>query len=278
MRARTIALSLSLLLSFMACGASFSFAETPEATPSSPVTPDDLPLIAVDTVTEVTRANVIKLASGKSYALDEIRIPFAYESTTIDLLKKGLLNKKVGLYSDKPQDSEAALDRLGFPLVHVLKEDGTWVQAELVAAGLAWVSGSANSRSLLTPLYRREITARAEKLGLWADPKYDIKTARTIADYLNSFQIYEGTLTSYASGKGGLPTYFLDSGKNGKDAPFAFRLDNPKIKGMNDPAAAIKRWRQKKIRVRGWVEKENQIPTIAITHPEQLEILEPSPN
>lgn len=261
-----------VLAIFFFVGSHPSYAETPTRPPAR--TPDDLPLIAVDTVSEISRSNVIKLANGVSYSLDEIRIPFAYESAVTELLKGALLNKKVGVYSDKPQDSPNALDRLGFPLAHILQEDGTWVQATLVSKGLAWVSGSADSQALLSSLYRAENTAQEEKAGLWADPKYSIKTSATIADTLNSFQVYEGRISGYGIGKSNLPIFYLDKKEGDNLAPFALQLGTPKIKEFRDPGRTLSRLKGKTLRVRGWVEKQNRIPTIIVTHAEQVQVLD----
>jgi endonuclease YncB( thermonuclease family) len=73
------------------------------------------------------------------------------------------------------------------------------VQADLVAAGLARVAARVGSRACAMELLRREITARAAKLGLWASSYYDLLNADHPTDVLaeqGHFALVEGKVLS----------------------------------------------------------------------------------
>ena len=77
--------------------------------------------------------------------------------------------------------------------------DEMFVQGEMIAAGYARVGDQVGSRACATALLARENAARKAKLGLWADPYYDLIDAETPADVLahkGQFALVEGRVVS----------------------------------------------------------------------------------
>lgn len=240
--------------------------------PPIETTPTDLDLVAVGTIVAIPRENIIKLDDGSIYKLENVRVPINYFPAVIEYLKRTLIGKKVGLYA-RDSNLVRKFDLSGNKLVQAVTADGTWVQADLVSHGMAWVSGSFYNRDLMIPLYKYEDAARAANLGLWADPQYTLKNEKTMTSKTySSFQVYEGTVTSvaYASGY-----FFINFGAN-HDKDFTILMprdvcwlfaDAP---GHNlDP----RDWIGHKLRVRGWVEK-NGGAMIRVTYPEQVQYLD----
>ena len=83
--------------------------------------------------------------------------------------------------------AQAATDRYGRIVAYAYTErdgDELFVQGELIAAGFARVGDQVGSRACAAELLARENAARKAKLGLWADPYYDLLDAETPADVL----------------------------------------------------------------------------------------------
>jgi endonuclease YncB( thermonuclease family) len=167
-------------------------------------------------------------------------------------------------------------DRYGRSLAHIFVPDGnkeTWIEESLVEAGLARVASSADSRSCSKDLLDAEQRARRAKRGVWSHAAYQVRDAakaHELADFVQSYQIVEGRVREASERK---RRVYLDFGErwsedltavvSGRDRKRfeAAGLDLPKLKG-------------RKVRLRGWVERWNG-PLIRLTHPEQIEVLEP---
>lgn len=167
-------------------------------------------------------------------------------------------------------------DRYGRQLAHVFLVDGKkeiWIEEHLVEAGLARVASTADSRSCIEDLLDSEQRARRARRGLWTHAAYQIRDAakaHELADFVQSYQIVEGHVREVSERK---RRVYLDFGAtwstdltavvSGRDRQRfeAAGLDPLKLKG-------------RKVRLRGWVERWNG-PLIRLTHPEQIEILDP---
>ncbi|MBI1216580.1 MAG: hypothetical protein GC185_12280 [Alphaproteobacteria bacterium] len=229
--------------------------------------PLDLKLIAVGTVVDVPRENLIKIDNGAVYHLENVRIPVNYFPVVIEYLKKELVGKKVGIYADE-NDYAKQFDDGAHKLGHVLTIDGTWVQADLVSQGLAWVDSSIDSRDLVEPLYKYEDAARKKKLGLWTDPQYMMKDSQTIQNTYGSFQVFQGTVRSVAVSKDYIFINFGDNYK--KDFSIVMKRDVCRLFNIMNHNLDPRIWQNRIIRIRGWVERHNG-PMIRLNYPEQVE-------
>jgi endonuclease YncB( thermonuclease family) len=174
----------------------------------------------------------------------------------------------------------AERDRYGRALAQVFIDapgadapDGppSWVQRAMLAAGMARVYSFPDNRACVDELLASERQARADRLGLWADPFYAVRQAEkpaSLAGLTGRFELVEGRIVS--TGTAGRRLY-LDFGRRWKD-DFTAIIDAAALRrfakaGM-DPAGLAGAL----VRVRGWIE-ERSGPLVEVTHPEQIEVL-----
>lgn len=159
-------------------------------------------------------------------------------------------------------------DRNGRTLAHVMRDDGMWVQQELLREGWARVYTFPDNRQFAEDLYAAEREARAAKRGLWADKNYAVRSPdpNALKSDIGTFQIVEGKVTKAAKVRG---RYYLNFGTDFRsdftatiapDAASLFtraKLDPLTLEGEN-------------IRVRGYL-RDFRGPEIELSHPEQIE-------
>lgn len=155
-------------------------------------------------------------------------------------------------------------DRYGRRLVHVVRDDGVWLQQALLEAGLARVYTFPDNRKRIAQLLAFEDAARRARRGIWVLPHYAVQRAETVQP--GGFALVEGRVASQSRTNG--PTY-VNFGKTWKtDFTLRIQPDDRKRFGTRMPD-----YRGKTLRVRGWVfEKDG--PMIDVTHPEQIEVLD----
>lgn len=264
---------LFLAIGILSCSHMLGFAQDAAAAPSSrkegitvvQTIPEDLELVAIGTVKAVPKSDQIVFNDGKSYAIDNIRVPVHMEQTVREYLAKFLIGKKVGMFVNEGLKNNHN-DSFGNLLVHVMTEDGNWVQANLVSMGYAWVFTPETSRDLVKPLYQYEEMARRKKVGLWRIPENAVKYDNTITGTEGSFQIYEGVVKGFRVGNG----YSYVNFGNNPATDFTILIKSSVSatlpKNFGDTVLG------QRVRIRGWVEDISG-PAIYMTHPEQLEIL-----
>jgi len=228
-------------------------------------------LTQIDTgiIKEILKSDLILLDNNKRYKLDNILVPVHEEEPAVTALKTLLLNKQVVVYTY--HEPNTAKDRYGIPLAHVFRDDGIWVQGDLVSKGLAWAFSSETSREMTGDLKLAEANARAQNLGFWANADHAVKTPYNLKDSINSFQIVEGKVMYVTARKEAI---YLNFGREWKED---FTIELPKdylqffvgkTGGRFDPEI----WKDRIVRVRGWVEEKSG-PMITLTHLEQIDII-----
>jgi micrococcal nuclease len=241
---------------------------------ASPARPEELNLVTTGQVKEVLKPDLLLLDNDMRYRLENIRVPPYHEEPAIRELTTEFLGKTVRIYTYHHEE-DSGVDRYGVPLVHILSEDGLWAQENLIAKGLAWVFTSETSHKMVEPLRKAEEKARAEKLGFWANPAFAIKTPESVKNYMHSFQIVEGKVLGVAQG---LTTIFIHFGKSPEwKQDFTVELSKSGWSAFNQNSPRSYRyynWEGKIMRIRGWVESKDG-PMIRLTHPEQMEFIEP---
>ena len=153
--------------------------------------PTDLNLVDVGTIKEIRKSDMVILDNRRAYRLSNVRVPLHVEFDAMEYLRKQLMDRKVGIYTEKGS-AEAEKDRYGNVYAHVLREDGEWLQAGMVSTGLSWAFSTENTRALAPTLLKYEKMAHNAKLGFWAREDYDIKKKYNIDQFANSYQIFEG--------------------------------------------------------------------------------------
>jgi endonuclease YncB( thermonuclease family) len=169
--------------------------------------------------------------------------------------------------------ADAASDRYGRVLAYVYTErdgDELFVQGELIASGFARVGD----------LLKRENAARAAKLGLWADPYYEVLDAETPTDVLahrGRFALVEGRVLSVRESG---PTIYVNFGRHWSE-DFTVTVLRRNERNFAAAGLDLKSLEGRRVRVRGWIEERGAgggtsggpggSPWIEAAHPEQIE-------
>jgi endonuclease YncB( thermonuclease family) len=164
-------------------------------------------------------------------------------------------------------------DRYGRLLAHVYRDDGLWIQGELLRRGLARVHVTADTRPLASEMLTIENRARRAGEGLWRDPRFRVRSAAEAGRALGSFQLVEGRVVEAARRA---DRWYLNFGEDWRSD---FTVIIPAQAPPDFVAAKLDPYALKGhvIRVRGWVESFNG-PMIEAVIPEQIEIIdEPEP-
>lgn len=205
-----------------------------------------------------------KLALGRD---DFLAWPLAAEAK--NHLEALLLNKPVRLgYGGE------AVDRYGRALAHIFVDSDKgpiWAQHFMVESGLARVYSFPDNRQCLDQLFAAEGRARAERLGIWADPYYSLRAADRpgeILERVGYYELVEGrVLLADQSGS----RIFLNFGRHWKE-DFTAVLEAPALKLFAQSGIDPLTLEGALVRVRGWIESRDG-PRIEVTHPEQIEVL-----
>lgn len=232
------------------------------------------------TVTEVTDGDTLTLSSKTVVRLVGIQAPklpldrpgfkewpLARESR--EALEALSLNRKLTLHP-----AARPTDRWGRTLAHLTRDDGLWVQGEMLRLGWARVYTFPDNRELAREMLALERDARAGRRGIWGHPYYAIVTPERAGKVINTFQIVEGTVMDAADVKGRVYLNFGPDWKTDFTIVVPPRVRKTLARQGMDPAD----FKGRTVRVRGWL-KEYNGPVIEMTHPEQLELpgFEPPP-
>ncbi len=240
---------------------------------------------ACDMVSDVLEADAISapdgatlvLSNGEKLRLSGIQAPKLYAPDAAlknwpladrarALLMQLALDRPISLApAAKPRDRH---DRL---IGQAYLADGTWLQREMIAAGLARAYSFPDNRACAGDLLKAEAQARADRRGIWADPFYAVRDAahpKEILARTGFFELVEGRVL--LADKAGA-TIYLNFGRYWKE-DFTVTIDKAAQKLFAASGFDPLSLQGTLIRVRGWVE-DHDGPRIAVTHPEQIEVL-----
>jgi hypothetical protein len=167
----------------------------------------------------------------------------------------------------------AETDRYGRLQAHVFADDnGTerWLQADLLARGLARgsrVGDPACAKLLLA----KEDSARAARLGLWAEPVYVIGKAEDPEAVLQSrgrFALVEGKVVSVRESGG---TIYVNFGRRWSE-DFTVTIAKRNERAFVAAGLVPKSLSGRRVRIRGWIEERGG-PWVEAARPEQIEVL-----
>lgn len=166
------------------------------------------------------------------------------------------------------------VDRHGRALAHMFFEGSagdSWVQENMLEAGLARVYSFADNRFCLNELYMAEAHARVEKFGIWTDPYYQLRYADQPEQLLareGHYELVEGRVL--AAAKSGSLVY-LNFGRRWK-TDFTAVIDRAGQRAFDKAGVDPLALEGALIRVRGWIDVHDG-PRVEVTHPEQIEVL-----
>ncbi|ANK80682.1 MAG: nuclease (SNase) [Rhizobiales bacterium NRL2] len=158
------------------------------------------------------------------------------------------------------------LDRHGRSLAHLVTADGFWLQGEMLRLGMARVYSFPDNRSVVAEMLALEQVARQGRYGIWSHPFYAVRAPEELDGDIGTFQIVKGMIADAARVRG---TLYLNFGADWRE-DFTVAINRSAGRLFPDTTPAI--WRDRTIRVRGWVRSRNG-PMIEASHPEQIEIV-----
>ncbi len=147
-------------------------------------------------------------------------------------------------------------------------DNARWVQGAMLSLGLARVYSFADNRSAVAEMLARERAARAARRGIWGHAYYRILDHLEAGRHINSFQLVEGRVLTVAPTRARV---FLNFGQNYR-TDFTLVIERRNLKHFEDRGRRLVELAGKRVRVRGWLKRRNG-PMIAVTHPEQIEML-----
>jgi len=247
---------------------------------------------------EIARGTVSRVADGRTFVLGdgrEVRLA-AIEVPLLPLPQqpglapggaaaKAALDALVGGDNVVLRRAQETIDRYGrTPAFAYAVRDGEeiFAQGELLAAGYARVGDRAGPRACALELLAREQAARAARLGLWADPYYQVLDAETPADVLarrGRFALVEGKVVSVRESGS---TIYVNFGRRWSE-DFSVTILKRNERNFSAAGLDLKGLAGRRVRVRGWIEERGGAgtgttgstaasPWIEAVHPEQIEI------
>lgn len=161
------------------------------------------------------------------------------------------------------------VDRHGRLLAHLHRDDGVWIQGEMLKRGLARVYTFADNRAIIPELLAQERAARKTRRGIWRHPYYQIRDQAQAERHLHRFELVEGKVLDVAVVRG---RAYLNFGDNWR-TDFTVTIQPKSLRSFKREQVDIAKLKGQRIRVRGWLRSFNG-PMIEATHPEQIEVLE----
>ena len=146
-------------------------------------------------------------------------------------------------------------------------------QRMLLARGHAMVAARVGDAACAAELLAAERTARAESLGLWADPRHAIRKADEPAAVLaerGRFALVEGLVLSVRESGG---TIYVNFGRRWSE-DFTVTVQKRSERAFTAAGLELKALAGRPVRVRGVIEERGG-PWIEAMRPEQIEIIGP---
>jgi Staphylococcal nuclease homologue len=169
--------------------------------------------------------------------------------------------------------TEGRQNRYGQLLAHVYRDDGLWLQGELLRAGLARVRVTPDARLRASDMLAIEQEARVAGRGIWRDPRFRVRSAASAEQFIGSFQLVEGRVRDAARHQ---DRWYLNFGADWRD-DFTVSIAKDALPGFEEAGIQPYSLKGRTIRARGWIESVNG-PFIDVLVPEQIEIVDDAPD
>jgi endonuclease YncB( thermonuclease family) len=225
-------------------------------------------------VAEIVDGDTVRLADGRVVRLAGIEAPkpppggetaraWPLSDAARDALDELLRGRAVAL-----REAGTQPDRHGRWVAHLFREDGVWIEGELLRRGVARVRTAAEDRAQAGEMLALEEEARNARRGLWRSPAFAVRDAAAVGRG-EGFQLVEGRVVEAAAVKGDVYLNFGPDWRTDFTVQIPRRVLRLFREAKLDPAA----WSGRRVRVRGWLQSRNG-PLIEATHPEQIELLD----
>ena len=265
----------------MPCGGLPAMAQQ-QAPAAAPVCGGDE--IARATVSRVTDGRTFTLADGREVRLAAIEVPLmppveqsdqASSAAPAAAAAKNALDALAGGDAVVLRQGSIASDRYGRIVAYAFTErdgDELFVQGEMIAVGFARVGDQVETVTCAKALLVRENSARKAKLGLWADPYYDLIDAETPADVLahkGQFALVEGRVVSVRQSGA---TIYVNFGQHWSE-DFAVTVRKRNERSFAAAGLDLQGLAGHRVIVRGFIEARGRrgSPAIEAASPEQIE-------
>lgn len=215
-------------------------------------------------VARIVDAETLALQDGRMLHLVDIDVP---EHGTVAADAKAALAALIG---DRPLTVKFAgnpKDRQGRVLGELYAGD-LWIQGELLRRGLARVAGTADNRIGLPEMLVLEREARRYRRGLWRDRDMAILPAAEAGRGAGRFALVSGEVADVLSNSDGAALFFGADRHSGLVLTLAPDVVKLCREAGLDPVSL----RGQTVLTRGYVDGTRR-PTIAVTFPEQIELL-----
>ncbi|MFA7275737.1 MAG: thermonuclease family protein [Pseudobdellovibrionaceae bacterium] len=165
------------------------------------------------------------------------------------------------------------VNRLGQYVIHLTcGPQHVWIQGELLAEGLARVRTVPGNVESAAALLELEKQARTEKLGLWKDPAYAVRSATSLIKESDDFFVVEGVVAT-ASQKSNM--IYLNFGHDWH-SDFSVGIPASLRQDFSREHVNLLSLARSRVRVRGWMRDYNG-PFIELDNSAQLELLDEKP-
>ncbi len=198
-------------------------------------------------------------------------LPVAPEQWPPEVEARADLERRVSGRGVRLADEGAFRDRYGRRVSQAFDGEGGWLQSALVDAGHARVAPLPGETTCITQLFAREAVARAKRVGLWANPAYEIRPARAtraLERLAGTFQIVEGWIADVGVSRSEV---FLNFGRNWR-WDFTAAIDLRRSPDREAIVARLKGLKGRLVRVRGYIEKRNG-PLVSLASVDVIEEL-----
>ena len=221
------------------------------------------PPAAVDAVLD---GRTLRLTDGTVVRLGALDIPAGrWRDIARGVLAELVQGRSVQLARLAPPD------RYGRVPAQARREDGLWLEEELLDRGLARVdAGGAEPADALVSLLVTESEARAGGRGLWGDPALAVRPAESLGrGDLDRFQVVEGQVLQAAVVHG---QAYLNFGADTRQ-DFTVMAEPETVRRLTAAGADLTQLQGHRIRVRGWLDWSGG-PRIVLERFEQIERLD----
>ncbi|MDP9196632.1 MAG: thermonuclease family protein [Pseudomonadota bacterium] len=239
---------------------------------STPALADGLKSAGTASVAEVIDGDTVRLSDGREVRLTGIqapKLPLGRKDFPVWPLAPEAKQALESLVLDRTVElrtGEATMDRWGRALVHLYRDDGLWIQGEMLRQGWARVYSFPDNRVLVDDMLVLEKQARGRGLGIWALDHYAVRPADEVTGKdFHAFLVAEGRVVKAAAVKGQV---FLNFGHDWR-TDFTVVIPRPALKLFRRAGVDPLAFEGRDIQVRGWVEMYNG-PMIEATHPEAI--------
>ena len=231
-------------------------------------------------VAAVTDGDTLRLDRGEVLRLAGIEAPKRVlagdpDMAALETEAQHSLARLVGAGAITVRYDRMRRDRYGRLLAQGFNAAGLWLQAAQVENGSARIHGDGANRLGLRDLLALEATARDRGLGIWRHPVFAVRDAGDpgLKRLAGSFQIVAGRVATAAAIK---DLGYINFGSD-RRTDLTLVLKRPVLQMMKaeaDPTMIdLPSLGGRRIRCRGWLDLHDG-PSIEISHPEQIEILE----